>query len=1107
MASEVAARQPERGDLPTIPGYRLESVLGRGATGVVYRAIQLAVDRPVALKILRPELVSAKRAVRRLQREARIAARLVHPNLISAIDMGEVDGQWWYAMELVEGVSLAEKIRTDGPLTEREALRLFIPLCDALQHAFEGHVVHRDIKPANILVDDHGRARLIDLGLAFAEDDPMITRGGGTLGTPHYISPEQARNPAGVDTRTDIWSMGASLYHAVCGCPPFEGDSVAEILSSVLYHRVPDPRSHASELSRGLALVIRKCLAREPERRYQEPAELMRDLERIRERRNPVVRASALDPVAGNRPEWLTGWVVAAVAVALALLLWLGVERPWEAPSDEASFPAGISWPAIENVRLQFEQGNRKHQSALEDLHGMDDVPDRFLVQKNRLEIEILTRLDETLDAIAVEIEGELQADLDGHEFANAAVRLQSGLARRLRSRTGYAKLQDLPARPRDQYVEWRRSLETRLSDAHGIALEDARGKLRAYYEGTIRPEIGRQLAANRWADALSLGDSETIAWLDNAGADMRGLNQDELRSLVDGLERDRRTDTNAIHRDFRDERAELVKWVDEKKTRLWKRLDGGDQRDVAAVLMAAFQVQLDDRGIVRDQIPTDADRFEFVMDAASTLARHESEFEEQYARDALERAEATCAELYRRRAYGEAAEVWRSSMGDPLLAPVMDTLRWRLREAEMLAELIVRAAHGVDERENEVLELYIGTIPERGTVVPGIDPLRRGFELVVREEGEPLRVYLVEPTADQPRGHLLHSEDVERLAGLQEVGASDEELLVLALFRYHEGDVESADEVLPLVGSQDPLVAGLRRRIAAAQQDTSRAQETRTKELNDEIRSIKWKFHDSPYVLDPEVMLDRIVAVKKEHGDLMTREVWDDLRDIRDLLERAPIQKAMQPDEVKYGSKRAVTLRYTFTGTEAGAWSIGLWDLDGSGLALNAALDSEETFLDPETCPRLALVEPFDVEPRIDVTLVFERVEPRDPRDVIVISILGVHSAFVDDPEKPGFAVDATDVAHVLREARAGRRESRFEGLPDTQRFTLQFKGVDANGTAEVYLAPGGGRDRGPRVRLNPTRTPRNEPSSAGVPEIAVRSLRPIRLIEVEIRGKRKRD
>lgn len=285
--------------LPEIPGYRIEETLGRGSTGVVYRATQLAVEREVALKVLHPDLVGRPKAVRRLQREARTTARLTHPNIVSAIDLGRTaDGLWWYAMELVRGESLAERLKRAGRIGEREALRLFTPLVDALDHAYQAGVVHRDIKPANVLIDERGRARLVDLGLAFREDDPLITSPGGTLGTPHYVSPEQARKPESADTRSDIWSLGATFYHAVCGRPPFSGASVAEILSGVLYGRVRDPLELEPGLSRNLALVLRKCLTRDPAGRYQAPRELLEDLEHLREREPVGVEVRALDPLA-----------------------------------------------------------------------------------------------------------------------------------------------------------------------------------------------------------------------------------------------------------------------------------------------------------------------------------------------------------------------------------------------------------------------------------------------------------------------------------------------------------------------------------------------------------------------------------------------------------------------------------------------------------------------------------------------------------------------------------------------------------------------------------------------------------------------------------------
>ena len=292
-------RVPRREEVPpNIPGYEILGFVGRGSSGAVYRARQLAVDREVAIKILHPHLARESRIVRRLQREARTTARLAHPHIVSAVDMGEIDGRWWFAMEFVDGPSLAQRLRAEGRIREREALRLFIPLCEALGHLWEHGVVHRDIKPANILIDRAGGARLADLGLAVAEDDPSITGTGGTLGTPHYISPEQAVDPRKADVKSDIWSFGATLYHAVCGRPPFAGDSAAEVLSGVLYSPIPDPEEEEPALSSRLALVLRKCLTRDPTRRYQNPHELLLDLERVRERRAPRIARRTLEPVA-----------------------------------------------------------------------------------------------------------------------------------------------------------------------------------------------------------------------------------------------------------------------------------------------------------------------------------------------------------------------------------------------------------------------------------------------------------------------------------------------------------------------------------------------------------------------------------------------------------------------------------------------------------------------------------------------------------------------------------------------------------------------------------------------------------------------------------------
>ena len=188
----MAAIPSQPAPFPEIPGYRIEAVLGRGSAGVVYRAVQLAVERPVALKVLHADVAARARSVRRLQREARITARLAHPGIVTAIDMGEVAGAWWYAMELVDGPSLQEKLKADGPMSERDALRFFIPLCEALEHAADAGVIHRDLKPANILctrTEGGALPKVIDFGIAKAvsqrlTEQTYVTFPGARLGTP-----------------------------------------------------------------------------------------------------------------------------------------------------------------------------------------------------------------------------------------------------------------------------------------------------------------------------------------------------------------------------------------------------------------------------------------------------------------------------------------------------------------------------------------------------------------------------------------------------------------------------------------------------------------------------------------------------------------------------------------------------------------------------------------------------------------------------------------------------------------------------------------------------------------------------------------------------------
>jgi serine/threonine-protein kinase len=209
--------------------YRIVRLLGRGGMGAVYLARDLALDREVAIKVLKADS-SAREVQEQLRREARTAARLSHPNVVPLHAFGELEGMPYFVMGYVRGESLAARLRRDGRLPEEDARRILADLADALQHAHRQGVVHRDVKPDNVLLDDDsGRALLTDFGVARAlGGSETLTAAGKVVGTPSYMSPEQAAGRADIDGRSDIYSLGVMAYAMLSGRLPFEGKTLAE---------------------------------------------------------------------------------------------------------------------------------------------------------------------------------------------------------------------------------------------------------------------------------------------------------------------------------------------------------------------------------------------------------------------------------------------------------------------------------------------------------------------------------------------------------------------------------------------------------------------------------------------------------------------------------------------------------------------------------------------------------------------------------------------------------------------------------------------------------------------------------------------------------------
>lgn len=346
---------PRKGLEPgtTIGGFKLVKLIGRGGMGEVYLARQLSLDRMVALKLLSRSGSLSGDAAERFVQEIRLTARLEHPYLVTAFEAGEDAGVLFLAMAYIRGASLHEHVHRRGPMTETDALILGRKLASALAHAWrELRLLHRDIKPSNILLDSNGEPRLADLGLAKCLDqNDGRTLAGALLGTPNYMSPEQAEGREDLDVRADIYSLGATLYTAVTGQIPYEAASVVETLRRQATEPLPDPRTYAPKLSEEFVGLMGSLLARDRTDRPKNWEALVALFDRLLARHPgaagmlPIVEApsSAKHSVVTAPPssKTLLG-VAAAVVIAAALgvgsgLIWLHMRSAGDDPALTAA--------------------------------------------------------------------------------------------------------------------------------------------------------------------------------------------------------------------------------------------------------------------------------------------------------------------------------------------------------------------------------------------------------------------------------------------------------------------------------------------------------------------------------------------------------------------------------------------------------------------------------------------------------------------------------------------------------------------------------------------------------------------------------------------------
>lgn len=256
-----------------ISNYRVEELVGEGGMGAVYKGYDTALNRPVAIKALNPELTSNPNFIARFRQEAQIQARLNHPQIVSLFALTEEFGSHYMIMEYAPGRTLRELINTIGPIPEKRAVNILFQVLEGLKFAHSRGIIHRDIKPSNIVVDKDDNVKILDFGIARIMGEQGLTSTGQNLGTVYYMSPEQVRAEKDIDGRSDIFNLGVTFFEMLTGRTPYNTDTASDytIMDEIVKRPLDDPRKYYEHISENTVTVLRMMVEKERDKRFASP--------------------------------------------------------------------------------------------------------------------------------------------------------------------------------------------------------------------------------------------------------------------------------------------------------------------------------------------------------------------------------------------------------------------------------------------------------------------------------------------------------------------------------------------------------------------------------------------------------------------------------------------------------------------------------------------------------------------------------------------------------------------------------------------------------------------------------------------------------------------